>query len=291
MSSRKSKIVMAFAMAIFGTIGIFRKFIPLSSAVVACVRGFVGTFVLLLFVALSKKKLDGHAIKKNLVKLIVSGALIGFNWIALFEAYNYTTVATATLCYYMAPVIVLLVSPIVLGEKLTLKKTLAIAVAFIGMSLVSGIFTSGGFFGSVKGIVFGLLAAVMYAIVILINKKLKDIGPFDKTIMQLSAAAIVIVPYILFTEDLSQVSLNFTVIIMLIIVGVVHTGLAYAMYFGSMDKLDAATISIYSYIDPALAIILSWAVLGENMDIFGCIGAVLILGATLFVELTDERNS
>ncbi len=292
MNSNKSKFVMALAMTIFGTIGIFRRFIPLSSEIIALVRGAVGTLVLLLFVFLSKKKLNSESIKKNLLKLIVSGALIGFNWIFLFEAYEYTTVAIATLCYYMAPVLVMIMAPFFLKEKLTGVKGICILISFAGMVLVSGVFSDSTLAGSsYKGIIFGLIAALMYAVVIIINKKINNIGAFDKTIMQLGTAAVVLLPYVLFAGNLKNIELNAFSIAMLLFVGIVHTGVAYALYFGSMDGLSADSIAIFSYIDPVVAIILSATVLKESLGLLEIIGAVMILGATLWSEKNSGKTN
>lgn len=292
MNSNKSKLVMALAMTIFGTIGIFRRFIPLSSEIIALVRGAVGTLVLLLFVFLSKRKLNPESIKNNLFKLIVSGALIGFNWIFLFEAYEYTTVAIATLCYYMAPVLVMIMAPFVLKEKLTCVKGLCILISFVGMVLVSGVFGDSNLDrSSYKGIIFGLIAALMYAIVIIINKKINNIGAFDKTIMQLGTAAVVLLPYVILAGNLQGVELNGLSVAMLLFVGIVHTGVAYALYFGSMDGLSADSIAIFSYIDPVVAIILSATLLKEHLGLLEIVGAVMILGATLWSEKISGKDN
>ena len=284
---KKSSIIkLSLAMLIFGSIGVFRRYIPLSSAWMACVRGVIGTVFLLCVVAFSKKRMDKKAIKKNLLLLLVSGAAIGVNWILLFEAYRYTTVAIATLCYYMAPVIVILLAPIVLKEKMTLKKSICAAVAIVGMLLVSGIFDGGAAAGgSGKGILFGLGAAMFYASVVLMNQFIKDISAYDKTIMQLGGATLVVLPYSLCTSGVQEfAALTVPQILLLLAVGIIHTGIAYWLYFGSMDKLNGQTVAVYSYIDPAFAVVLSVVVLGENPGVLGIIGAVLILGSTLFSE-------
>ena len=280
------------AVVIFGTIGIFRRFIPLSSAMLAMVRGLVGVLFLLLIMAIIRKRPDGHAIRRNLALLLISGALIGFNWILLFEAYNYTSVATGTLCYYMAPVFVVFASPFVLRERLTWRRLLFSLVALIGMVLVSDILRVGfSDLSELKGVFLGLGAAVLYATVILLNKKLKDISAYDRTVVQLSAAFVVLVPYVFLTEDVTAISPTPLSIILLLVVGVIHTGLAYALYFGSMDKLPAQTVALYSYIDPILAVLLSALFLKETMSIGGVIGAILILGATMASELWGaEKN-
>ena len=163
---------LTLSMVVFGTIGIFVRYIPLPSAAIACVRGAVGALFLLCVMALKKTKPDVDGIKKNLLLLALSGGAIGFNWIFLFEAYRYTTVAAATLCYYMAPVIVIMASPFVFKEKMTVKKILCVLAALVGMVFVSGVAGSGlPEAGELKGILFGLGAAVLYAGVIMMNKK------------------------------------------------------------------------------------------------------------------------
>ena len=290
---KKSAIIkLSLAMLIFGSIGVFRRYIPLSSAWMACVRGIIGTVFLLVVVALSKKRVDQKAVKKNLLPLLISGAAIGVNWILLFEAYRYTTVAIATLCYYMAPVIVILLAPVLLKEKMTVKKSVCAAVAVVGMLLVSGIFDGGATSGgSGKGILFGLGAACFYATAMLTNKFIKEISAYDKTIMQLGVAAVVVLPYSLLTSGVQEfATLTLPQILLLLAVGIVHTGIAYWLYFGSMDSLSGQTIAVYSYIDPAFAVVLSVVVLGENPGVLGVIGAVLILGATLFSELNVKKK-
>lgn len=217
--------------------------------------------------------------------LVLSGAAIGFNWILLFEAYNHTSVAVATLCYYFSPILVILAAPLVLKERMTLRRGICTLVALAGMILVSGV-TESGFSGlaELRGILLGLGAAVLYACVILINKKLPGIPAYDKTILQLSAASAALIPYVLLTEDLSAVSLTPLSICLLLTAGVVHTGVAYWLYFGSIGHLGANTVALMSYIDPVLAILLSMLILQEPMTLSSAIGAVLILGAAYISE-------
>ena len=292
MNNNKEKMMMIGAMTIFGTIGIFRKYIPLPSSLLALARGIIGTaFLLFLVLAVKRDKLSIEAIKRNFVFLVVSGAFIGFNWILLFEAYQYTTVATATLCYYMAPVIVVLVSPFLFKERLTPLKAICVAVALAGMVFVSGIPQSGfGGMSELKGILLGLGAATLYAIVVILNQYIKDIPAYDKTIMQLGTAAIAILPYTLLTENFADISFTPVAVLMLLFVGIVHTGIAYTLYFGSMSGLKAQTIALFSYIDPVVAIILSAVILQENIGLWGVIGAVMVLGSTMVSELFGEKK-
>lgn len=286
---KQAKLKLILSMSIFGTIGLFVKHIELSSSVIALVRGFVGMLFLLLVLCVRKKKMDIEAIKRNLPVLILSGAFIGVNWIMLFEAYRYTTVATATLCYYLAPVFVIIASPFLLNEKLTIHKIACVLGAIVGMFFVSGVASSGGDGIGTKGVLCGIGAALFYASVIILNKHLKEINAYDMTIIQLFAAAVVLLPYVCITEDMAKIKPDGMTIVLLLVVAIIHTGAAYACYFGSMQGLKAQTVAIYSYIDPVVAILLSAFVLRESMDVYGIIGAVLILGSTLLSELKGKE--
>ena len=249
--------------------------------------------IFLLFVVLvTKNRMSWKNIRSNLLVLLLSGAAIGFNWIFLFEAYNYTTVATATLFYYLAPFFVMLASPLFLKEKLTLKQFLCLIGAIIGMVFVSGVIHNGmPEADELRGILSGLAAAILYATVIILNKKLGEISAYEKTVMQLGTAAIVVIPYIFLTEDVTQLTFEPLTVVMLLVTGIIHTGIAYALYFNSMKDLKAQTVAIFSYIDPAVAIILSTVILKERMDIYGIIGAVLILGSAMLSEIQIKRKA
>lgn len=284
------RIQIALSMLIFGTIGLFVRWISLSSALLALARGVVGAAFLLVVLAVGKKKPDGAAIGRKLPWLVLSGISLGVNWVLLFEAYRYTTVSTATLCYYMAPIFVILASPLLLRQRLTGKKVLCVVVALAGMVLVSGVVQSGiPAPGELRGILMGLSAAVFYAAVVLLNQKLDGIGAYDKTIVQLGVSAVVMVVYLLFTGGFAGVSgVTVPVLGLLLVVGILHTGIAYALYFGAIQRVTAQTAALMSYIDPVVAILLSALVLREHMGVLEIVGAVLVLGATLISEGTGD---
>ena len=286
-----SYLMLVSAMLIFGTIGIFRRFIPLSSGSLAFARGVIGALFLLAFLKVTGHKVEKNLEKKKLVILVISGMLIGINWMLLFEAYNYTTVATATLCYYMQPTIVILFSPLIFREKITVKKLLCATVAMAGMVLVSGIADGAGI-RSVdgKGILFGIGAAFVYAVIVILNKKVQVEDAYTKTMIQLFCAAVVMVPYLLLTEDFGSIRLDAKAILMIVIVGIIHTGIAYALYFGSMNQLKVQSIAVLSYIDPVSALLFSFVILHESMTVLGMIGAILIIGSALFSEIGKDKK-
>ena len=228
----------------------------------------------------SFKAVSGHT-----AGLIISGALIGFNWILLFEAYNYTTVAIATLCYYLQPVIVIALSPLVLRERITTKKVICILLSLLGMVLVSGIRpgdSPAG--GNLYGILLGLGAAMLYASVVLMNKKIAGVPVYEKTILQLFSASAVLVPYLAVSGSLQMYHLETGPVLALLTVGLLHTGIAYALYFWSVERLPAQTSALFSYIDPVTAVLLSALLLHEPMTLPAAAGAVLILGSAIASE-------
>ena len=277
------------AMLIFGSIGLFVRYISLDSGFIALVRAVIGVIFLLTVIFLRRHPISFAAVRKNFVLLCVSGAAIGFNWILLFESYRFVSVAVGTLCYYMAPILVILLSPVVLKERLTLRKCVCIAAAFIGMALISSIGTDGlGDAGSVKGILLGLGAAGLYASVMLMNKHITNIGAFDKTIVQLAVAAIVLLPYNLLTVNWSGFTVTAPTVALLALVGIVHTGFAYYLYFGSMEHLSGQSIAIFSYIDPVVAVLASVILLKEPFTWINAIGALLIIGSAAVSELNGK---
>lgn len=274
------------AMTIFGTVGIFVRYIPLPAATVAFFRGVLGLILMLVLMTLTGKKPDFSAIGKNLWLLLLSGGAMGLNWVFLFESYRHTTVAVATICYYLAPVFLVLVSPL-LGEKLTGRKLILSGIALVGMVFVSGVL-DGGISGG-KGIAFAVGAAVLYTAVMFLNKKLGAISAYDKTVMQLAAAAVVILPYCLLTGGFGMGQMAGRDYLLLAIVGIVHTGIAYWLYFGALGKLSSQSVALFSYIDPVIAIILSALWLGEMMHWQEILGAVLILGSALWSEFPGKK--
>ena len=286
-----AKIKMLVSMCVFGTVGIFVRYIPMSSAAIAFCRGALGCVFLLAFIVITGRKLSGGDIKKHLPVLCLSGAAIGGNWILLFEAYRYTTVATATICYYLAPVF-LLIATAFMGERMTAKKLICIGVALVGMVFVSGVL-KGGLPGKdeLMGIACGVGAAVLYATVMVLNRKLCDMGAYDKTAVQLGIAAIVVLPYYLLTggDSVSILTVN-SGTLLLLVVGILHTGIAYTMYFGAMGELKAHTVAVFSYLDPVVAVLLSALLLKEPLDGYGIVGAVLILGSALYSEIPERKR-
>ena len=275
------------AMLIFGSVGLFVQAIPLSSSEIVAARTVLGSLFLCGMLVIRRQQPDWAALKKNLPMLIVTGIVMGLNWMFLFAAYQYTSVSVATLIYYCAPVIVLFLSPFLLREKLTWPKLAGIAGALIGMVLVNGTQTGG--VDPQKGLVCGLLAAAFYAGLILLNKRITNVPATEKTLVQLLSAAVIMGAYALATHSGQWEMPQGTGLLALLIIGFVHTGIAYLLYISSMSELPGQTVALCSYIDPASALIFSAIFLHEHLTVLQLLGAVLILGGSAFGELYRKK--
>lgn len=276
----KEKLSMILSMVVFGTIGIFVKYIGLPSGLIAAARGITGAVVIILVMLITKHKPDIKGVIKKLPVLIVSGVAIGFNWILLFEAYNHTGIPVATVCYYTAPIFVVVASPFIFKNKLKPRQIICVVLALLGVVAVSGVLQNGT--TKITGVLLGIGAAVLYASVMIMNKFMGDVPDYERTVIQLGSAGLVVLPYALVTS--SDVSVTSTSVILLAIVGVVHTGFAYLLYFGALKKLKSQTAAILSYIDPASAIILSSIVFTQLPTFYELVGVVLIMSAALLSE-------
>ena len=284
------KIKILTAMLIWGSIGIFVKNINLSSSEIALLRGIIGSIFLLGVCVLMKHKFAYKAIKKNAFLLVLSGIAIGFNWILLFQAYRYTTISNATLSYYFAPIFVMILAPFILKEKLAKFHVVSIIVAMIGLFLVNiGGAAGGATENHVIGILYGLSAAALYASVVLINKFMKNLSGFETTLVQLMVAVVVLFPYILIKDQMDFSSLDGRSILFMILVGVIHTGIAYFLYFTSIKDLKGQTIAVLSYLDPISAVIFAAIFLSESMSMLQIVGGILILGSTYLSERMEFK--
>lgn len=283
-----AKGLMAIAMFIFGTLAPFVRNINVSSGELALYRAVLAAVLLGTFLLITKQKIAIRNIKKELLLLLLSGAAMGANWILLFEAYRYTTVSVATLSYYFAPVIVMVVCPLLFKEKLTGKQILCFVMSTVGLVLITG--TAGGGKQDLVGIAFGLGAAVLYATVMLLNKFIKGVTDIHRTFIQFLAAVLVLIPYVTFTSGFALGELNSKGWICLFVVGLIHTGITYCMYFSALKELSGQKVAILSYIDPMVAVLVSVLWLKEGISVSQVVGGVLILGFTLWSELPSRKK-
>ena len=284
------RLMLIASMTIFGTLGIFVRNISVSSGELALYRAVLAALLIAAFLLVTKQQIPFSNIKKEVPLLLASGVAMGINWILLFQAYKYTTISVATLSYYFAPVIVTVVCPVLFKEKLTVKQIVCFVMSTLGLILITGIGDIGG--GSdIVGIMFGLGAAVFYATVVLLNKFIKNVEGIHRTFLQFLSAIVILVPYVLATGGVTLGTLNGIGWVNLLIVGLIHTGVTYCMYFSSLKELPGQKAAILSYIDPLVAVFISVTILGETMTLWQVAGGMLILGFTLWNEIAPKTKN
>ena len=281
----KIKDYLAFigSMLLFGTNGLLVTSIPLSSAQIVLTRTLLGTFFLLA-VSLAKKEFSIRQYKADLVPVLVSGLCLGANWIFLFDAYRYASVSIGTLVYYTGPILVMALSPVLFKEKLTWNKLAAIAAVVTGMLCITGVAELGGG-GAARGLGSALVAAVLYALLIISNKSMRHVQGLSATLSSLFISSIVVGGYLLGTGGLPFAIPAGKPLVCVIVLGVVNTGIACWLYFSSMRRLPGQTVALCCYVDPLSAVVFSALFLGERMTPVQGIGAALLLGGALFGEL------
>jgi drug/metabolite transporter (DMT)-like permease len=287
----KSKIQFILSMMIFGTIGLIVRYIDLSSSERALLSSFLGCLFLLLVFFMIKKKISWNLVKSNALFLILSGIALGGNWIFLYQSYDHTTIANATLGYYFAPVFVMILSPFLLREQLSIKKIVCIGVAIISMLMIVGEGLNASNSDDILGLFFGLIAAAFYAALLLLNKFIKDMDKLELTIIQLGTTTLLLMPYVFLTSGFGIFEVSSSSIPFILILGIINTGIGFWLFFSGMEKLKGQSIAMLSYVDPFVAILISAIILQEQMTIVQILGGVLLLSSTFVSEIRLDNFS
>lgn len=270
------------ALLLFGSNGIVASYISLNSNEIVLLRTLTGSLFLLLIFLCLHEEVHIRRYPKQFLYIVISGIAMGISWMFLYEAYNQIGVGIASLAYYCGPVIVMLVSPIIFREKVHIPIVLGFISVLIGMICVNSPFISTG--GLSFGLFCGIMTAIMYAVMLIFNKKATKIQGLENSLLQLSTSFITVAVFTLISQGIA-ISIPQESIFPLIILGVINTGVGCYLYFSSIGGLPVQTVAICGYLEPLSAVVLSAIILGECLSIIQEIGAVLIIGGAAFGEL------
>lgn len=284
-----NKLKLCFVMLLWGSIGIFTRYIDLSPIMLAFLRALIAILPLYFFHRSQKK--ETQLTFKKIVPFMINGIMLGLAWTCLFVAFKNTSVSISVLVYNMCPVYVLILAPIILKEKLNKVQCITVIVAFFGLFIIINNAINTSDF-SLYGVVFGLLSGVLYAMIVILNRMIKtELDASTITLIQIVSATIILIPLMIVDGNFTHVlELDLLSITLIAILGVVHTGIAYHLYFSTYKKLSAITIVSYSYLEPLFSIILSSIILGELISINLVIGGCLILCATYIGEYSRNLS-
>ncbi|MBU5350584.1 DMT family transporter [Paenibacillus lautus] len=287
----KEKLYFMLSMIIFGAVGVFAKYIDLSSSKISLFLSLIGAVFLLFILVIRKQKVSWDLVKKNAVILFIAGIALSGNWIFLFQAYKETTIANAALSYYFAPVLVIMFSPLVLKEQLSLKKVMCIVVALLGLFLILQNSTLENTGNHLLGIGYGLIAAGFYAVLTMTNKFIRGLDGLTITLLQLGLSVLLLFPLVLFTDGFNFSSLTWRPIFVMLLLGVLHGGIGFYMFFAGMKGLKAQSIAVLSYVDPLTSLMISALIIREGMTMQQLIGAALLLGSIWIGETRTKKNA
>ena len=292
------QIKLMFISATFGTIGFVMHFIPLSSAATVFYRALIGGLFIIIMTLISKQVIDIKSMKDNFFILVLTALFMGLNWVFQFEAFRVSSVTIGTVSYNTMPIFLLIIASFVFKEKITIKNIICITIATIGIILVSNVIYTGIKSNEVLGCIYGLIGAILYALIIIYNRKLSNIATHDKIIFQFMFSSIIMAIYVLLVQrktllfDANLDEKTYIIgLISLLTLCLFHTGFCYVHYFNAVSHLKAETVAILTYIDPVVALLLSYFVLKEKTTSLQMIGAVLILASTLINQLYVNNKS
>lgn len=273
------------SLLILGTNGFYVSHISLSSSQIVLMRTLIGG-VLLTCLVLLLGGFDKDSVRAERIPLLLGGATLGLNWVALFEAYRVLNVSLATLIYYVGPILVLLFSPILFHEKLTGRKSISVLIVAIGIICISGSIVDAGM--NPWGLFVAIISAILYAALIVFNKQIVRTSGMQTAAIELDVAFVVVLMYTLCTAGAPRITGSDLPYIAAI--GFINTGLAYLLYFSGLQKLSGQSVALISYLDPVAALLCSALLLHEAMTPVQIVGAVLIIGGAMFGEIKRQRQ-
>lgn len=272
-------------MLIWGSMGLFVTMLDLSSPMIALDRIGLGALVILGIILCKKEKWDFSAIKKNLLWLFLGGAGMALSTVLIYESLDYLPLSISILIFYTGPVVVVLLSPFLVKEKLTVVKVTGVIVALLGVFLVNG---TGSLHASMMpGIICIILAVGMYVLTVVCNKRIAGISKLQLTFTEMLSGVVVLLPFVLLMQNGPLQIEGAQDILILIILGVVHGGLLYYVYFASLQQMSAQSVVLIGYLEPFSALILSAVFLEERLTALQILGAALLLGGAAFGNVGD----
>lgn len=273
------------ALLLFGTNGIVASHIALTSYEIVLLRTLIGSLLLLIIFLFHKGKLTFGKHKRQLLFLSIPGVAMGASWMFLYEAYQQIGVGIASLAYYCGPVIVMALSPLLFGEKLTPTKMIGFVAVLCGIYLVNGRALQEGGIG--WGLFCGGMSAIMYAAMVICNKKAACITGLENAMLQLIFSFITVDVFVYIKQGLfiRIESSDWAPILML---GLLNTGIGCYFYFSSIGKLPVQSVAVCGYLEPLSAVAFSVLLLHETLLPVQLIGAVLIIGGAVFSERSGK---
>lgn len=277
-----------FSLLLFGSNGVIASYISLSSYEIVFFRSLIGSLLLIALFKVAGNKFALTQNKRHLCYLTLSGAAMGASWMFLYEAYQQIGVGIATLAIYCGPVIVMVLSPFLFKEKLTLPKIIGFAAVLWGIFFINIQAIQDG--KTTWGLICGGMSAIMYAIMVIFNKKAISITGMKNATIQLATAFLTVAIFLVLRQGL-VIDVSPSDWLPILILGLLNTGIGCYLYFSAISGLPVQSVAILGYLEPLSAVVFSTVFLKEILHPIQILGGVLIIGGAQFAEWTSSKHS
>ncbi len=276
------------ALLLFGLNGIVASHIALNSYEIVFLRTLIGSVLLMVVFLLGRGRFHWKVHKGDAAFIVLSGAAMGASWMFLYEAYQQIGVSYASLLYYCGPVIVMILSPLLFKEKLTIPKIVGFLIVLVGIVLVNGKMAVDR--GSTWGLLCGVMSAVMYFFMVTLNKQAREIVGLENAVIQLTVSFLTVAVFVGIKQAF-VIHVPVSSWPWILVLGLVNTGIGCYLYFSPLSKLPVQTVAICGYLEPLSAVVFATLLLGEKMSAFQYIGAVCIIGGAMIGELIKTKSA
>lgn len=283
MSERTTGILeMTFAMTLIGTLGIFVVFSGENPVTVAFWRCLFGAIGLALICSLKGAFAYKISLKQFLLA-VLGGIALTTNWVMLFHAIGHASISLTTAIYNTQPFMLVCFGVLFFGEHLTLRKLCWLALAFCGVVVIARskpelAYADGNF---AVGVALSIGAAFLWAVAVVVTKKLSGIPSHMIALIQVSAGAILLAPFASVADLPSQSSAW----VSLLILGFVHTAMMYTILYSAVQKLPTDLQGALTFLYPSVAYVTDYLVLGQKLGTVQILGVAVIMLAAAGMTL------
>lgn len=279
-AGRAAVVRLAAGNLLLGTLGVFIVESGQGAVTVAFYRCLVGAAAMALYCRAAGVPVLAGLDRRILALAVLTGALMAGNWVLFAAAVGHIGIALATIVFHVQPFLVVLLGALVFGERLTPARLAWVALAFAGLLAAIGpeILAPGEAYG--WGIACALGGAFLYAWVTLLARRLPTVKGPALTLVQ----CLVGVPLLALLGPTAPAALG-EAWPWLAGIGLIHTGLVYALIYGALPGLATPVIAVLTLLYPASAVLVDGLVYGHFVDLAQAGGLALIVAASLGVTL------
>lgn len=272
------------AVLLFGLTGLFGKSVDIPARYITLGRVFFATFSMGIYFLMRKKSVR-LANRADYLAISLLGALLAFHWTAFYTSVQVSTVAIALLTFSAYPIFVTFLEPLMFRERLRKTDALFALVMFMGVLLIVPAFDIGN--DLTVGLLWGMGGSVSFAVMSLLNRRFAS--RYDGSVVafyEQGVAALVLLPMLLFYRPaVSAKDWG-----LLVLLGVLFTGVAHSLFIGGMKDVRAQTAGIIASLETVYGIISAALLFGEVPSLLELTGGAIILGTAVCSTLSSSKE-